>query len=548
MADVTLESTEEVIQLVSVSGASTSDITSAVNAHSALTTGVHGVGASTVDSAADRNTAIAAHNALATAHGLTANISAALTASASPSAGNPFATLSAARSNSIGWSALLGHAETVQRIRPQNLIALWPFWESSGTTILDYSGYGNNGSLLTGATLGATGIGDGKTAINVPGAGGVNLYSAGLAALFNSAEGTARILFTMTAAGWASASLTCMLTLLADGNNFVAVQKTAANRLAISYKAGGTTSAVSIITTIDNMTAPLGYLDLIVTWSKSNDRMRVYLNSTQAGTTQTGLGTWSGAIAATGAVAGCFSSSADFSHTGKLQYVSLWNVELTPLEVSLLKPTYTQWVAFGDSITLGTGATAARNAYINLLAANAGYGSSRINSGVSNSTLQNTVQNSVAVIGGAATDNGRDNYASKVTAYNPLKVVVLYGLNDLRLNDAAYTSALFQSDLDEAIAAIIAAGVTPQNITIGSPPYIPLASYALFSPYNGGSRVKHAAYTAACAAVATSRGTKYSDVYQYMTDNGGDTLISVDGVHPNDAGHAAIATSLLAAA
>lgn len=65
MADVTLESTEEIIQLVSVSGASQGDIT----------------------------TAVTAHNALATAHGLNANIFAALTGAASPSAGNVLATV-----------------------------------------------------------------------------------------------------------------------------------------------------------------------------------------------------------------------------------------------------------------------------------------------------------------------------------------------------------------------------------------------------------------------------------------------------------------------
>lgn len=68
MADVLLTSTEEVIQLTSVSGASTADITSAVNAHSALATGVHGVGASTVASATSVTAAVTTHNALATAH------------------------------------------------------------------------------------------------------------------------------------------------------------------------------------------------------------------------------------------------------------------------------------------------------------------------------------------------------------------------------------------------------------------------------------------------------------------------------------------------
>ena len=47
------------------------------------------------------------------------------------------------------------------------------------------------------------------------------------------------------------------------------------------------------------------------------------------------------------------------------------------------------------------------------------------------------------------------------------------------------------------------------------------------------------------AVQATAKGTKYIDVYQWMLDNGGDDLVSVDGVHPNDAGHAQIAAAFL---
>lgn len=140
----------------------------------------------------------------------------------------------------------------------------------------------------------------------------------------------------------------------------------------------------------------------------------------------------------------------------------------------------------------------------------------------------------------------RDNYVTKVTAYSPKNVILLVGLVDLRLNDSAFTVANFQNDLGEMVDGIVSGGVAASNIVIGSPPYNTEASYATAAPYDGGSRVKHAAYTAACAAVATAKGTKYADVYQYMTDNGGDTLVGVDGVHPNDAGHAAIAAAFLA--
>lgn len=168
------------------------------------------------------------------------------------------------------------------------------------------------------------------------------------------------------------------------------------------------------------------------------------------------------------------------------------------------------------------------------------------NSGVTSITTQNTVQNTVNVTGGAVANNMRDNCATKVSAYAPKNVILLVGLNDLRLNDAAFTVQNFQNDLGEMVDGIVAGGVSESNIVIGSPPYNTEASYAAASPWDGGSRSKHAAYTAACAAVASEKGTKYADVYQYMTDNGGDSLVGVDGIHPNDAGHVAIAAAFLA--
>jgi len=203
-------------------------------------------------------------------------------------------------------------------------------------------------------------------------------------------------------------------------------------------------------------------------------------------------------------------------------------------------------LAFGDSITVGTGATDAAHRWANIVAASKN--AILTNAGIAATILQNTVQTTVDTIGAAADNNGRDTYAARITAYTgaPWWVFILYGLNDLRLNDAAITVENYTTDLGAVIDGILADGVLANHIVIGSPPYIPEASYAAGAPWNAGTRVKHAAYTAACAAVATAKGTRYADVYQYMTDNGGDTLIAADGIHPNDAGHAAIAAAFLA--
>lgn len=201
-------------------------------------------------------------------------------------------------------------------------------------------------------------------------------------------------------------------------------------------------------------------------------------------------------------------------------------------------------VAFGDSVTAGGNASDAAHRWPNLVAP--ALLKTLTNSGIGGTVFQNTTQNSIATIGGAALNNGRDTYAARILAYAPTIVCILYGLNDIRLNDAAFSAANFETDLGELVDALVAGGVLADNIVIGSPPLC--TDYTYYgAPWNGGDSTKHAAYVAACAAVATAKSTRYADVYQAMIDNGGATLMDTDGTHPNDAGHAVIANAFLAA-
>jgi lysophospholipase L1-like esterase len=201
-------------------------------------------------------------------------------------------------------------------------------------------------------------------------------------------------------------------------------------------------------------------------------------------------------------------------------------------------------VFFGDSITAGTGASDAAHRYANIAATAQGW--TLVNSGISGTTLQNTVQTATATSGLATDNNGRDTCANRVVRHAPDRVVILYGLNDLRLNDVAYSDANYQTDLGEVVDLIVAGGTPASSIVIGSPPYC--TNYAGHAaPSNAGSAEKHAAYVAAAAAVATAKGTRYADVYAAMVAGGGNSLLSADNVHPNDAGHAVIATAIQAA-
>jgi lysophospholipase L1-like esterase len=154
--------------------------------------------------------------------------------------------------------------------------------------------------------------------------------------------------------------------------------------------------------------------------------------------------------------------------------------------------------------------------------------------------LQNTVQNSVSTIGGPADNNGRDTYAARITnCAGTDYALILYGTNDIYTNDPAYSAALYGNDLEEIIAGLAAAGMSLDHVVIGGPPFV--TNYGAV-----GSDAVLLAYVAAAGVAAGNAGCLYANVYQYMADNGGAALLSPDGIHPNDAGHAAIAAAFLA--
>lgn len=204
--------------------------------------------------------------------------------------------------------------------------------------------------------------------------------------------------------------------------------------------------------------------------------------------------------------------------------------------------TTTRNIFFGDSITFGQGATTYANSWVYLL--NTALGGKEVNMGVGGSMLQNTSP--------SAATNGRDRYLSHVVAniVDPANtnIFILYGVNDLRYNNVNYSDTEFKTDLQFIVDDLISRGVPNANITIGSPSYLDPSDFATTSaPFNAGSVEKQEAYVAAVLDVATTREIKYGAVYEYMLANGSTTLVGADGTHPNNAGHSAISTAMLAA-
>lgn len=219
----------------------------------------------------------------------------------------------------------------VLSVRPANLIGYWPLWETSGTTIGDYSGNGRNGTY-TGVDLGQPGI----SRYTAPLWDGTNdygnIYSAGFAAAVGTAEGTMALWIKVSAVGvWSDAAQRRLFHMQADGSNRITiVRSTTNNRIDCSYIAGGTTKTIALtsLTSTD-------WIHIAMTWSVAGNAQTAYANGVSPGT-NTGLGTWAGALSSTGCVLGSLNTTPAGVWSGSLAHAAVWNVALSAGEIAKL--------------------------------------------------------------------------------------------------------------------------------------------------------------------------------------------------------------------
>lgn len=228
------------------------------------------------------------------------------------------------------------YTQKVQGTAAANLIGYWPMDESSGTVALDASGNGRNGAYKASGEplLGQTGIGDGRTCPLFDGTNDYNnIYSASLAGAFNGAEGTIACWCKVAAAGtWTDATDRRPISLRVDANNRLNVNKTATNnQVGSTYVAGGTSKGVSFTTA-----GPLTFFHLALTWSKSADQLKFYVNGAQVGTTQTGLGTWAGALAVGTTAVGGSDLIGGNPWSGAIAHAAIWTTPLSAAQILAL--------------------------------------------------------------------------------------------------------------------------------------------------------------------------------------------------------------------
>lgn len=197
---------------------------------------------------------------------------------------------------------------------------------------------------------------------------------------------------------------------------------------------------------------------------------------------------------------------------------------------------------YGDSITFGVGASVTANRWTSKLATAKGW--TEVNFGRSGTALEETTPANPAGLSPAY------NFHKDGPAQIPIKgwrlnyMFISFGVNDCGFNFAGYNPTLFGTQYQNIINGAVAKGWTANKIVVNLGYYVksPDAwnSYLIYGISSAADNARYFTFFTSADTVATNNGNIRANPYQYMIDNGGDTLLA-DGLHPNDAGHQVIA-------
>jgi hypothetical protein len=169
-----------------------------------------------------------------------------------------------------------------------DIIQYLPASESSGVTAKDISGHVNV-SYVGSPILGAIGVGDGRTAMNMNSVGYIDASFPALFALWSESVGYVMFWFKMNVAGgWTDGVQHTIAILQVDATHNYNVRKNSDNTFVMFSRRGATIKSVALGTP---RTAQWMHCALV--WDTPNDTLSVYINSMLFGT-QTGLGSIAG--------------------------------------------------------------------------------------------------------------------------------------------------------------------------------------------------------------------------------------------------------------
>jgi len=225
------------------------------------------------------------------------------------------------------------YSSTLIAISPSHLIAYWKLDETAGTTAADSSGHSRTGSY-SGVTLNATTFLNGDPAASFDGIDDdVNIYSSSLASAFSGTEGTlAAWVRVNNSAVWTSGTTAYVVDLRADASNRIVLEKaSASNSFLLFATLGGVNSSIT-----KSSFSSTSWFHLVITWSKSSNQVKAYVNGTQTGSTLTGLGTWTGSLNSTNAIIGALDTSNNSPWPGNISNVAVWDTALGASDVTTL--------------------------------------------------------------------------------------------------------------------------------------------------------------------------------------------------------------------
>jgi hypothetical protein len=209
------------------------------------------------------------------------------------------------------------------------VIASFPMNELTGTAMVDAKN-GNNG-LYTSISLAQLAVGGGDLCPYFDGANGfANIYSAGLDALINKAEGSMILTVQIPATTWANGTKQYIAILRTDGSNQVAIIKySTANRLELIATAAG--SGIDNLITCSTATL----MTIGVTWSKAANKSYGYVSGLSVA--NGAFGTWSGDLSTTNCCVGSFAAPKNSLFTGYAARLILLNRAATAPEMALVE-------------------------------------------------------------------------------------------------------------------------------------------------------------------------------------------------------------------
>ena len=250
-----------------------------------------------------------------------------------------------------GGGAAQSYSQIVRGIAPSSLLAHWRLNEGAGLVAFDSSGAGRHGAYSAGVVVGNELFLDGYPAPVLDGDDAVNIYSTSLRDAFSGAEGSVSLwVKPASLAVWTNATTEYLLALFVDGNNQLEVTKPSSTARAVrsGYKAGGTSE-----TLWNHPFITAAWYHVLVTWSKTNERVRLYINGRASSTHQSDtLGTWVGNLSSTSTALGAVTSTGSMGMRGALAHGAIWDTELTAAQaLALVSPLLTDRGLFivGDS-------------------------------------------------------------------------------------------------------------------------------------------------------------------------------------------------------